>query len=238
MIKKYLNIIGLTAVTGFSVVSCTKDADSPGLEYMPDMYRSPAIEAYVDYGQIRDRENDSLKNVMSARIPVEGTITFSADPSKAQFNFPFGYKSWTEDANAYDSARVNLKNPIPYSPEVEAQGKHLYEIFCDHCHGETGEGDGTVVSWGKFPSPGSYATKYKETTEGQMFYTITYGKGLMGSHASQLNKEERWQVIHYVQTLQNGGTNPNAAGAEATVEVADTAANVAVETNTNTNENK
>ena len=27
----------------------------------------------------------------------------------------------------------------------------------------------------------------------------------MGSHASQLNKEERWLVTHYVQYLQNGG---------------------------------
>ena len=25
----------------------------------------------------------------------------------------------------------------------------------------------------------------------------------MGSHASQLNSEERWKVIRYVQTLQN-----------------------------------
>ena len=29
-----------------------------------------------------------------------------------------------------------------------------------------------------------------------------YGKGMMGSHASQLSKEERWKVIRYVQTLQ------------------------------------
>ena len=26
-------------------VSCVNNPDSPGLEYMPDMYRSPAVEA-------------------------------------------------------------------------------------------------------------------------------------------------------------------------------------------------
>ena len=31
--------------------SCVNDPNSPGLEYMPDMYRSPAVEAYVDYGE-------------------------------------------------------------------------------------------------------------------------------------------------------------------------------------------
>ena len=35
----------------------------------------------------------------------------------------------------------------------------------------------------------------------------------MGSHASQLNVEERWKVVRYVQTLQNpdamkNGTEP------------------------------
>jgi len=33
-----------------------------------------------------------------------------------------------------------------------------------------------------------------------MFHTITYGKGLMGAHASQLNKEERWKLVHYIRT--------------------------------------
>jgi len=31
-----------------------------------------------------------------------------------------------------------------------------------------------------------------------------YGKGLMGSHASLISVEERWQVVQYVRTLMNG----------------------------------
>lgn len=41
-----------------------------------------------------------------------------------------------------------------------------------------------------------------------MYHSITYGKGLMGSHASQINQMERWQVIQYVQVLQKGGSMP------------------------------
>ena len=33
------------------LTACVTDPNSPGVEYMPDMYRSPAVEAYVDYGQ-------------------------------------------------------------------------------------------------------------------------------------------------------------------------------------------
>ena len=39
--------------------------------------------------------------------------------------------------------------------------------------------------------------------EGQMFYSIYYGKGMMGSHASLLNKKEIWTLVHYVRKFQD-----------------------------------
>jgi hypothetical protein len=45
---------GLIAVIGAGfMASCVGDPNSPGLEYMPDMYRSPAIESYWDYAEVR-----------------------------------------------------------------------------------------------------------------------------------------------------------------------------------------
>jgi hypothetical protein len=41
-----------------------------------------------------------------------------------------------------------------------------------------------------------------------MYHTLTYGKGLMGSHASQLDQRDRWLVIEYIKVLQNGGEMP------------------------------
>ena len=38
--------------------------------------------------------------------------------------------------------------------------------------------------------------------DGQRYHTLMYGKGLMGSYASQLNHRERWLVLSYVRTLQ------------------------------------
>jgi hypothetical protein len=52
-------------------------------------------------------------------------------------------------------------------------------------------------------------------TEGKMFHSMTYGKGLMGQHASQLNKQERWQLVFYVQSLI-GSNQPVAAPADST----------------------
>ena len=35
----------------------------------------------------------------------------------------------------------------------------------------------------------SYSDKLKDLPEGKMYHTLTYGKGLMGSHASQLSQK-------------------------------------------------
>lgn len=184
--------------------SCTKSEDSAGYEYTPDMYRSPAIETYVDYGMIKDRMVDSLTKVRSARLPVEGTIPFHSDPSSAAIAMPYALKDPIKDYDAADS----LVSPIQVSQENIDEGKRIYSFMCVHCHGEEGKGNGAVVEKAGHAAPGAYDGALKDLSVGKMFHTLTHGKGMMGSHASQLTKKERWQVIQYVQVLQHGGTHP------------------------------
>jgi len=205
---KYLTVILIGAIT---LSSCSKHPDSPGYEYMPDMYRSQAIEAYVDYGMVGDEEkgetNERLKNTQSARTPAEGTIPYYSNKSRAELMMPMPYGSG--DLNKADS---NLNIPPSYLQDIEGnvkEGKRLYEIMCMHCHGKTGQGDGGVVEVGGYNTPLPYSGAYKERSLGGIFHIITYGKGgtAMAAHASQLNKEERWKVAMYVRTLQHGGFN-------------------------------
>jgi hypothetical protein len=82
------------------ITGCSGKKDSPGPEYMPDMYRGPAVEAYVDYGQDPYYfDNDSLveaqRGTQSATLPPAGTIPFAAKES-ARFNFPYPYPNTPE----------------------------------------------------------------------------------------------------------------------------------------------
>lgn len=231
--SKHSTLLTSAALAVFALASCGGDPDSPGLEYFPDMYRSPAVEAYVDYGQdpyvaeMPDGTYDSdyadslvLKQRMTqqARKPVQGTIAFSSDASKAAFNFPYTYANTPED---YERAGLEVKCPLPMSQENVDKGKVIYDKMCKHCHGEKGAGDGTVVNVAGYPQPGAYNGPLKTLPEGKIFHSLTYGKNIgMGSHASQLNKEERWLVTRYVQYLQNDGK----LSASAPVAVADTTA--------------
>ena len=195
---------------------CSSDPNSPGVEYMPDMYRSPAIEAYVDFGQDPYHYSNDLakeqRNRPSARKPAEGTIPFAENPAKASFHMPYPYPN-TPDG--YEQAGRELKSPIAMTEATVEQGKVIYGKFCQQCHGEKGAGDGPVVAKGNHPAPGAYDGPLKELPEGKMYHTITHGKGVMGSHASQINKEERWLVVHYVKHLQAGGKMPGSGEAVA-----------------------
>lgn len=191
----------LTALAGITLASCYKDPNSPGYEYMPDMYRSGAVEAYVDY-----HHPDSL----SAMVPPDGTVPYSEDPSKAVFMMPYGLKNTPGD---YDKSAM-LKSPLEFTEARLKEGESIYKKMCMHCHGEKGDGQGQIALNGKIEGIPSYSGQLKTLPEGKMFHTITYGKGLMGSHAGQLNKEERWKVILWVKALQNGGTYPTGAATD------------------------
>ncbi len=214
MNRKVTRIISLMAVTSCIAVAVTScephDKNSPGVEFMPDMYRSPSLEGNMAYVTIKDGKltTDTLQ---ANRLPAAGSI--------ARGYMPYAYAN---DTAGYANAGRSLRNPLSKNDLTLKQGEELYGKFCDHCHGATGQGDGAVGL--KLPgAPPAYTSPaLKNLPEGKIFHVITYGKGLMGSHASQLTKDERWKITHYVQKLQN----PEGTSAKPATPAADSAATV------------
>jgi mono/diheme cytochrome c family protein len=206
----------------FLLPSCESDPDSPGKEFMPDMYRSPAIEAYVDYGEIRGRENKELKSKLSARQTPKYTIPFvGTDEVLVKMMMPNRYKAgmaWREshglygwdlsEESEYEMTRNNTVNPYTMTTEnadrILSEGKTLYTSMCMHCHGEKGDGNGPMIQSGAYGDLGVVpAYKSLDTlSEGKIFHSIYYGKGYMGAHGSLLNKKEIWTLVHYVRQFQ------------------------------------
>lgn len=221
--KVKFKVFAQVAIVALTAVACTSDPDSAGLEYMPDMYRSPAIEPYVDYGEVRGRINDSLKMTRSAMTPPRHTIPYwGTDSATVRMMLPYHRlpgaafalthglygMDFSKDVDPdfeYKSAVADV-NPLKLTSqkqadEVFASGKQIYASNCMHCHGEKGDGNGPMVLSGAFAGVPNYKTL--TIGEGQMFYSIYYGKGSMGSHASLLNKKEIWTLVHYVRKFQD-----------------------------------
>jgi len=189
------------------MTSCTTDPNSPGVEYMPDMYRSPAIEAYIDYGEdpyyVTEEVAVAQRNTKSTRKPVAGTIAFQGD--EKAFALPYPYQNTPE---GYELAGIENHSPLPTTAKNIEAGALNFGLMCTHCHGEKGKGDGAISKNGHIMGIPDFATKLKDLPEGKMYHTLIYGKGLMGSHASQVSPKGLWQIIQYVKVLQDGGDMP------------------------------
>ncbi len=216
---KVLASIALVAVSILTLGSCTADADSPGLEYMPDMYRSPAIEVYVDYGEVRGTEIKDMKNRLSALVPPMGTVPYYGTDSatvslmlpyfrKANIAFKQTHGMYGADLTMVDEYALAIadKNPLRLNAEnseaMFKQGKELYTAMCQHCHGEKGDGNGPMVGSGAYAGVPNY-TERSVKSDGQLFYSIYYGLNTMGGHGSILNKKQIWTLVHYVRRFQN-----------------------------------
>jgi mono/diheme cytochrome c family protein len=119
--------------------------------------------------------------------------------------FGFDYSA-NPDANyEYNMAAADV-NPIKItsaeqSDKLFADAKALYQANCQHCHGEKGDGQGPMVASGAFT--GAANLKGLQIADGQMFYSIYYGKGMMGAHAPIVNKREIWTLVHYIRRFQD-----------------------------------
>jgi mono/diheme cytochrome c family protein len=186
---------------------------------MPDMYRSPSIETYVDYGEIRGRENKDLKSKLSALTPPRNTIPFcGTDSAEVRLMLPNLRKAnaaWKESHGFYgvdlskDDEYLLAANDInPYkltaanSNSMMTNGKELFTAMCQHCHGEKGDGNGPMVASGAYVGVPAYAT-LTALSDGQIYYSIYYGKNMMGAHNSLLSKKEIWTLVHYVRQFQD-----------------------------------
>lgn len=172
--------ITILAIVLVSFASCNKSS-RPNYQYMPNMYESVGYEAY--------QESDAFPGGVEAQLPADGSIPRGYTP----FDIP-------NTNEGYEDAKASLKNPLDSTQIDLAVAKELYTVYCGICHGNNGKGQGKLVKREKILGVPSYADRV--ITEGSIYHTIYYGKNTMGSYANQLNEEERWQVVAYVQKLK------------------------------------
>jgi mono/diheme cytochrome c family protein len=195
-------VLGMAAVAFVASVttSCTRSHDDRGWEFAPNMYHSRAYEPLTQI-----TKNTINPYGMNMRVPAEGTI------ARRNFQTSFGqgdsaktdlmYYNLPADSIGY--AEKVLSNPVPVSEKSLAEGQELYEKFCVHCHGEKGAGDGLVGAVYK-GVPNYQSDALKTMNDGHIFHVITFGKGRMWAHGSQITPLERWKIVQYVHQLQKG----------------------------------
>ncbi len=196
-----------------------------GKEYMPDMVVSVAYDAnkYVDYGRNNwDEESvKTRKELAMHNLPVAHTIprgyaggasSMKAVHGRDKLNsiatpvngyVPFYYGDSPEER---DRAIAEIQsNPFPISDKALATGKKLFNINCAICHGKKADGNGYLAR-DDSPYPAAPANlmqdRFIDQNNGLYYYTIMKGRNLMGYFYDKLSYEERWDVIHYIRSMQ------------------------------------
>ncbi len=208
------------------LTACGAGGDNQGREYAPNMYHSVAYEPLT---QITDEDAGSIvtsieypdghgeffnSNKLNNRV-MNSHMNMRTPPANTVKRNAQGWLPYRISKDSLAYAAKTLKNPLDSTAAVIADGKILYETYCDHCHGAKGKGDGKVAVSEKILVDGAMVERpayngvanltsdaLKGVTEGHIFHVITMGKGLMWSHASQISVEDRWKIAKYVKTLQ------------------------------------
>src|SRR4030095_10335729 len=185
--KKFFAIASAMLATG--LIGCDSAHREPGRAYMPDMAYSRAVETYA--------ATDNLKNkgIHYTGLPVPGTVARGELMTYALKNDSMGYVQSASVTNPLTTGAIDMTN-----------AERLYLVNCGICHGSKLDGNGPLWKDGNGPftaAPKNFMdAAMKSMPEGTMFHSVTYGKGAMGSYASQLTSRQRWEVIAYIKSKQ------------------------------------
>ena len=176
----------------------------PPIEVIPDMDRQPKLRPQAG--------NDFFKDGLSSQAHLAGTIARGST-----------YADTPENTGRVTGATNYIPAiPIPVTAQLMARGQERYNIHCAPCHGSQGDGKGITTKLGMAVIADLHdvaARKVPQQSDGELFNTITHGKGLMGGYAYALPPTDRWAVIAYVRALQRSHL-----GTEEEVPVAERAA--------------
>ncbi len=204
----------IAIITGFItaslvITSCRMGKNDPGKVYMPDMAYSRAYETYAGLDSARFTDDTLLAGgkIFYNRTPVAGTIARGE-----MAVFPLAIDKMGDSTNYV--ASKSITNPLPALSAVDyLEAARLYLINCGICHGDKLDGNGPLYKGGDGPYKAAPKNLLGDPVvskmpDGQMFYSITYGKGQMGSYASQLSTRQRWMIVHYVKEKQAAASKP------------------------------
>ncbi|MCB0634445.1 MAG: cytochrome c [Saprospiraceae bacterium] len=150
-----------------------------------------AATATAQNAMLENLHGESTNNAIS--VPINGDVPF--------------YYGDSEEERTRAIAEI-IDNPYPITAKGLATGKELYGYYCGICHGEKADGAGYLVSDQNtnavYPAqPANLINEeFSAASNGRFYYAIMYGKNVMGSYTDKLSYQERWEVIHYIRSLQ------------------------------------
>lgn len=180
---------------------------SPPFMLFPDMDNQYKVKA--------QKPSDFFENGQGARLPVAGTeplgyqFPVAEGDSAARTNLDYSSGSDYYNTGLFgDFYGKGFPDGLTLDAAFIERGRERYQITCTPCHGESGNGAGVVSKYWLIPPTANLIDpRVKEMPEGQIFWTITHGKGLMGPYNGVTSVRDRWAITAYLRGLQSAAGN-------------------------------
>lgn len=205
----FFGMVGLAIV----ISSCSGTKKDPSLVYMPDMYYpvgyDPYAEADFGYWPVRADEGSGVKlfethQNMTSLWPANGTVPQTDE----QVILPWNLKNTMNDYNKSKEIKTSPLDSANRADDLK-RGEKLFHQTCAVCHGDAGDGQGSIVKSKAYSGVPTFAER--EITVGSVYHVIMYGRNAMGPYAPQLTQVDRWRVAEYVMKLKGVDTTAAAA---------------------------
>jgi mono/diheme cytochrome c family protein len=156
-----------------------------GCELRRAMYDQPKIAR-------PNTKSEFFKDGQGSRLPVEGTVQWSA-------------ADFSEDTllnDGKENGAEATRYPLAITAEDLARGKERFEIFCTPCHDRAGTGNGMIVQRGFKAPPSFHQDRLRTANPGYFYNVIKNGFGQMPDYAAQIPAPDRWRITAYIRALQ------------------------------------
>lgn len=160
-------------------------------DWITDFKQQPSVGTWQKFStDSLTGETTPFRGNPMGSVPVTGTPV-------AAWEVSYGQMPATVDSLS------KVPNLIVADERSITNGHRLYQVNCAVCHGELGDGNGTLKQlnpmYGFAPPINGAATQAR--TDGYLWGMMRNGRGLMASY-NRIPERERWDVVNYVRGLQ------------------------------------
>ena len=137
--------------------------------------------------------NDFFEDGASMRKPVSGTVARGLLREDTEL-----YAGRTEDGSFVEV------NPVEVSRDFLERGQERYDIYCEVCHGLSGDGNGVIMEgdYGYTPAPTFHGDGLREEDDGYLYDVVANGVRSMPGYGTQIAVKDRWAIVAYIRALQ------------------------------------
>jgi cytochrome c553 len=175
-------------------------------------FTHPPMDVFPEWLFPGMKEQPKLVQQTASKFFADGRSDRAAPPNTVPASFGPAPQPLRDDDFLYLGKAPDGSFARGFPPALKVdmkfleRGRDRFTIYCLPCHGAVGDGNGITKKYGMGATPTYHDDRLRKMAEGEIFNTITNGKGQMNPYADKLKPADRWAVIAYVRALQRAQT--------------------------------